>query len=303
MINLDGYSSEPVSDDDLAFEDRWILSRLSTVTGKVTASLDQYHYSDAARTLYDFAWDEFCSFYVEMAKPRLDDETTRPVAQRVIAHVLDTLLRLLHPMIPYITEEIWGLLARVAPVRGLQEPSLASEHLVVASWPAVDAEHIDESLEGQFAQFQAVLSALWEIRSRQRIAPKQSVEFCVRCESSVSQLLQPMERYFQRMANATSSGWGEAVTPPKTHAKVDLKGMDVYVDLKDFIDKDAEIERNTKQEQKLVGSIAGKEKKLSNEKFVQRAPAEVVERERASLEELKQQLQSVRGVLADLRNS
>ena len=156
LINLDGYTSEPVLDEDLAFEDRWILSRLSTVTANVTSSLDEYHYADAARTLYKFAWDEFCSFYAEMAKPRLDDESTRPVAQRVIAHVLDTLLRLLHPMIPYITEEVWALLGQVAPVRGLQEPALASEHLVVAAWPAVEPERIDEALEGQFAQFQAV---------------------------------------------------------------------------------------------------------------------------------------------------
>jgi valyl-tRNA synthetase len=301
LINLDGYTSEPVSDDELAFEDRWILSRLATVTETVTSSLDEYHYADAASTLYKFAWDEFCSFYAEMAKPRLDDAATRPVAQRVIAHVLDTLLRLLHPMIPYITEEVWGLLGQVAPVRGLPEPSLAGEHLVVAAWPAVEAERIDESLEGQFAQFQAVLGALREIRSRQGIGPKESVEFCVRCDSAVSQLLQPMERYFQRMAKASSTGWGEEITPPKTHAKVDLKGMDVYVDLKDFIDVEAEIERNSKQEQKLMNSIAGKEKKLSNENFVQRAPAEVVQRERESLKDLKEQLKSVQQVLADLR--
>jgi valyl-tRNA synthetase len=204
-------------------------------------------------------------------------------------------------MIPYITEEVWGLLNRVAPVRGLQEPALASEFLVVAAWPTVEPERVDEALEGQFARFQSVLAALREIRSRQRIGPKDSIEFCVRCDAATSQLLQPMERYFQRMANASSTGWGQDVTPPKTNAKVDLKGIDVYVDLKDFIDVQAEIERNTKLIQRLEGSIAGKEKKLSNDNFVQRAPAEVVQRERASLEELQEQLQSVRQVLVDLR--
>ena len=115
LINLDGYSPAPVRADELAFEDQWILSRLATVAQQVTAALDSYQYADAARTLYDFAWDEFCSRYAEMAKPRLEDPATRAVAQRMIAHVLDVLLRLLHPMIPFLTEEVWQLLGRIAP--------------------------------------------------------------------------------------------------------------------------------------------------------------------------------------------
>ncbi|MDG2381869.1 MAG: valine--tRNA ligase [Pirellulaceae bacterium] len=303
LINLDGYGSSPVSDGDLAFEDRWILSRLATVTEQVTEGLEHYHYADAARTLYDFAWDEFCSFYAEMAKPRFEDPATRPTAQRVIAYVLDSLLRLLHPMIPFLTEEVWGLLNRVAPVRGLSEPTLACEHVVVAPWPTVERARQDKQLEGQFAKFQAVLGAIREIRSRQGIPPRDKVEFVVRCGAEDNGLLQPMERYFERMANAHATGWGEKAEIPQTHAKVDLNEMDVFVDLKDFIDVEAEIERNAKQESKLLGMISGKEKKLSNESFVQRAPAEVVQREQEGLETLKQQLASVREALEKLRSS
>ncbi len=119
LMNLEGYTPGAVADADLLLEDRWILSRLATVTQETTAALAEYRYADAAKSLYGFAWDEFCSFYVEMVKARLGDPAARPTAQRILAHTLDTLLRLLHPMIPFVTEEVWQLLAEAAPQRGI----------------------------------------------------------------------------------------------------------------------------------------------------------------------------------------
>jgi valyl-tRNA synthetase len=301
LINLDGFESAPLSDDELAFEDHWILSRLATVTENVTQYLERYGYAEAARELYDFAWNEFCSVYAEMAKPRFDDIAGRAVAQRVMAWVLDVLLRLLHPLMPFLTEEVWQLLGRVAPQRGLDSLSEPSDSLVIAPWPTVDWTRQNPKLEDQFAKFQAVLGALREIRSRQGIPPKDSVEFALQCDTETVQLLEPMQRFFQSMAKATGTAWGQAVVPPPTHAKVSLKGMEVYVDLAELLDVDAEIERNAKQEQRLQEMIAVKDKKLSNANFVQRAPADVVQRERDSLADLQQQLASTREVLARLR--
>lgn len=302
LMNLEGYTAGPVAESDLSIEDRWILSRLSTVTQQVTQSLETYKYADAARTLKDFAWDEFCSFYVEMAKGRLDDPATRTVAQRVLAHTLDTLMRLLHPIMPFITEEMWSLLGAIAPERGLQ-PTAPSEHVIVAPWPEFDEKLQDAAIEQKFAKFQAVLGALREIRSRQsqNIKPKQEIEFSVTCDEADTSLLQPMEASFQSMANAKNVGWGKDVKAPATSATVNLSGMDVHVDLKDFIDVPAEIKRNEKLQQKLSGAIAGKEKKLTNANFVDRAPADVVERERESLVEMKTQLEQVEKALEDLR--
>ena len=151
LINLEGYGTATdgrgFMEEELLIEDRWLLSRLSTVTEQVTDFLERYRYADAARTLYDFAWNEFCSFYVEMTKARFAipsvggdsvadsgesaksasigvgdaSHNDKATAQRVLAHALDTLLRLLHPMIPFLTEEVWQLLAQVAPERGLTE--------------------------------------------------------------------------------------------------------------------------------------------------------------------------------------
>lgn len=301
LINLEGYTPGVVADAELTLEDRWVLSRLATVTQQVTAALDSYRYSDAARALYDFAWDEFCSFFVEMVKNRMQDEGQRPVAQRILAHTLDILLRLLHPMIPFITEEIWQLLVQAAPQRGLDDPQPPAVSLMTAAWPQADVGRQDPGIEAQFARFQAVLGALREIRSRQNIPPKSRIEFGVRCEADTEQLLQPMAPYFVSMAGAVATGWGPAVMPPATHAAVTLPIADVFVDLEDFIDVPAEIARNEKLTQKLRGQIDGKEKKLSTASFVEKAPAEVVRRERESMVQLQEQLEAVQAALVNLK--
>ena len=301
MINLADYAPGPVDDAQLSVDDRWLLSRLATVTQQATEAFETYRYADAAKTLYDFAWDEFCSFYVEIAKARLQNPESRPVAQRVLAHTLDVLMRLLHPMMPYITEDIWQNLGKIAPERGLPKPEKASEFLIVAPWPIADLARQNKETEAQFATFQAVLAALREVRSRQNIANRVAIEFSLKCDEATAKLLQPMASYFQTMANAASTGMGSSVTAPPMSSKSALPGMELYVDLKDLIDVDAEIAKNQQLEQKLLGLIKAKESKLSNEGFVARAPANVVQAERDSLAQAQEQLAAVRQALAALK--
>ncbi len=303
LLNLHGYQAAAVAEQQLQLEDRWILSRLASVTQQVTSALENYHYADAARSLYDFAWDEFCSFYVEMLKNRLQEPEQQPLAQRVLAHTLDTLLRLLHPILPFVTEEVWQLLGRVAPQRGLGAPCQAAPQVMRAPWPVAATEYQDAEIEARFAQFQAVLGALREIRSRQNIPPKSPLEFCLRCSPASRQLLEPMADYFASMANARGVQWGPDAQPPATHATVRLNEMEVFVDLKEHIDWDAEIARNEKLLQKLDGQIQAKQKKLANEAFVQRAPAHVVQNERDGLAQLEQQRATVQAALANLRQN
>jgi valyl-tRNA synthetase len=300
LINLDGYTHRKLGDAQIAFEDHWILSRLASVTRDVTTALETYRYADAARTLYDFAWDEFCSFYAEMAKPRFENKQTRGTAQIMIAHVLDNLLRLLHPMTPFLTEEVWSLLGRIAPVRGLDESKPASEHIVIAQWPEPDWRRRNETLERQFFVFQSVLGAIREIRSRQGIAPRKAIEFSVRCDEASAKLLQPMQPFFSSMAWARCTACGPAAEPPATHAQVRLHEIDVYVDLRGLIDVQAERVRLEKQIEKLEKSIADKQTKLGNETFLRKAPPDVVRREQDSLAELRNQLTAARETLSKL---
>jgi len=329
LMNLDGFEPGAVADEELFVEDRWLLSRLATVAEQVSGALDEYRYADAARTLYDFAWDEFCSFYVEMVKGRLQDERQRQVAQRVLAHALDVLLRLLHPMIPFLTEDVWQRLNCVAPKRGIDRPLSAAESVMIAPWPEFSSKEgataglpssagdihrkdtagqassgtrarQDPAIEAQFARFQDVLRAVRDIRARQNVPPKTPIKFSVRCSAPVAKLLEPMRPYFPAMAGAEPVEFGPKTVAPPLSAGATLPNVEVFVDLAGVIDVEAEIARNRKEAEKIAGFIEAKKKKLSNAGFVDRAPAEVVQKERDALKELQDQLAAVEQVIARL---
>jgi valyl-tRNA synthetase len=301
MLYLPGYTATPIDWDALPLEDQWILSRLASVTQTVDRELDRYAYAEAARAIYDFSWDNFCSYYVEMAKPRLQDPATRPIVQRVLAHCLDQMLRLLHPMMPFVTEAIWQQLARFVPHRDLMDDTPTSLWLISARWPQAQTQWIRTDVEAQFAHFAALIGAIREIRSRQNIAPKQRIQFMVRCGDEMEQLLKPMAPFLESMAGAEAAAWGPAITAPEVHAHVAIDQMEVYVDLSQFIDIGAEITRNEKLLVNLIKQIQGKEGRLSNEAFVGKAPPEVIDKERQALNELIAQRSATEQALDRLR--
>ncbi|MFK8114190.1 MAG: valine--tRNA ligase [Rubripirellula sp.] len=302
LMNMDGYSPQQIDVEKLPVEDRWLLSRLATVTKEVTDCIDRYRFAEASRILYDFAWDEFCSFYVEIAKPRLNDPEKRAMTQSVIAHGLDTLLKLLHPTMPFVTESIWTHLNEAAPQRGIT-PTESVQFLMRAPWPEADESHHVESIERQFEEFQQVVSAIRKIRASQNIPPRESVPVAIRCSQSSVDLLGPMKDYFAGLCGAAISEIGPDVKPFETDAPLALAGIDidVHVDLEKFIDLDAEVARLEKLDAQLTKQIAGKQSKLGNENFVARAPADVVEQERKALTELCKQKQSVEQDIERLR--
>jgi valyl-tRNA synthetase len=305
LTNLEGFEPNALASGavtkDLRIEDRWLLSRLSTVTAEVSKALDEYRFADAARTLYEFAWNEFCSFYIEMTKARFAEEgDDKRVAQAVLAHALDVLLRLLHPMTPFLTEEVWQLLNEVAPSRGLPASAEAGESVCVAAWPESHAKAIDPVIEEQFAKFQAVLGAVREVRQGQQIPPKETVEFTIRCDKATAELLAPMQPYFTQMARATATAIGPDAKAPDIVVTKPLGAIDVHVDVAAFIDVEAEKARLAKEQTNLTKYVASVKGKLSNEKFVSGAPAEVVEAERAKLAEAEAQLVAVVAALKRL---
>ncbi|MDO4570097.1 MAG: valine--tRNA ligase [Planctomycetia bacterium] len=302
-VHAPDFSPKPIADEELFVEDKWILSRLATVSEQFTQGLEQYDYSVCVRMLYDFTWDEFCSFYIEMVKYRLQNPDLKPVAKRVLAYVLDAILRLWHPIIPLITEEVWHLLNEVAPRRGLTSAELSqvpSESVMVAPWFSADAARRSETIEAQFAVFQDVLRSVREIRARQGAPVKQEIRFTLRCSEETKALLEPMRPYFRSMALAVVEDWGPSATMPPLSSNAVGNGWELGVNLEGLIDVAVELEKNRKQREKLSGFIVAKEKKLSNASFVERAPAQVVAAERASLEEMKQQIAAMDDAIARL---
>jgi valyl-tRNA synthetase len=292
LLNLDDYDPVEIDRTKLPLEDRWLLARLASVTTEVTESLEQYRFAEAARCLYDFAWDEFCSLYVEMAKARLTDPATRRATQTIVAHSLDTLLRLLHPFMPFVTEEIWSHLATTAPARGLSSAKVAGRFVMMADWPTVDTRDTgDPTIEKQFAVFREVLGAVRRIRSSQNIPPRDSVPVAIRCDRDTADLLSPMKVLLESLATAEVVHLGPDAKPFATDAPLAIPAfdIDVHVDLEQFIDVGAELLRLERLLGQIVKQITGKQQKLANESFVSRAPEQVVEQERQSLEDLKRQ--------------
>lgn len=300
MLNLEEYEAAPIDPQQLTVEDRWILSRLTTVSHIVSQSLEEFRYADATRELYDFSWNEFCSFYVEMLKDRFSDPAARPHAQRMISYTLDCLLRLLHPIIPFITEEIWLLLAELCPQRGFETLQTARDSIMLADWPQLDVSWQDNEIEQQFSLFQSTLGALREIRSRQNLAPRKQIRFSIRCTPDLADLIQPMGIFFTSMAAAELTEISDQVLAPKVNATVALPNMEIFVDLAGLIDIAAETKRLQKEQTRLQGMIGGKEKQLANEKFINNAKPEVVAQARASLEQIREQLKAVDEALVDL---
>ena len=217
-----------------------------------------------------------------------------------MAFTLDCLLRLLHPIIPFITEEIWLLLANLCPERGFDPIQQATDSIMLADWPELDPAWQDNEIEQQFSLFQSTLAALREIRSRQNLAPKKQIRFSIRCDSGLTELIKPMGLFFSSMAAADLEEISDQVTPPKINATVALPNMEIFVDLAGLIDVAAESKRLEKEQARLLGMIAGKEKQLANEKFVNNAKPEVVAQAQASLAQIREQLKTVAEALSDL---
>lgn len=300
MMNLEGYSPDAIGDDDLQLEDRWILSRLSSVARQVDENLNRYQFDAATRAIRDFTWNEFCDWYLEMLKPRLRDEQAKPVAQRVLVGVLDNLIRLLQPFTPFICEELWQLLGEIAPERGLPAPSAAEDAAIVARWPELPAEWQDAALEKRFERLQDTIAAVRNLRAEYNIAPGAKLPLHVRCDESVAADLRNVAGQFDNLAKVEIVATGPDVSRPSASAGFSLADADGYIPLEGVIDLDAERARQEKEAGKVRGHIKGHEAKLANEKFVSNAPADVVANVRETLESLKKQLESIEQILADL---
>lgn len=293
MLNLEGYTPGQVESSSLAIEDRWILSRLATVTDEVTSLLSVYKFDAATRSLRDFVWNEFCDWYLEMIKPRLRDDALKPTAQRVLVAVLDTTLRLLHPFTPFITEDLWQRLHEIAPKRGIPSSTDAAEAIIVAPWPAGLGEWQDSALEARFQRLQDLIVAVRNVRGTYNIGPTTAVSISVRCAAEIAADLNQVKPQFEMLAKATLTDAGPAVTQPSKSASFSLADADGYLPLGGLVDLQAEVARLKKEADKLRGFISGSEKKLTNQSFIDRAPAEVVVEVRATLASQQAQLGSV----------
>ena len=216
---------------------------------------------------------------------------------------LDTILRLLHPIMPFVTEEIWQHLREAAGRRRMPwDAGDLAPSIMVARWPEPPAEWIDDRTEKQFGTFLGVVAAIREIRSRQNVPPRTKVKVAIRGPRETSDLLTPMQASIESMATVEITAAGPEAAGAPGAATASAMGCDLFVDLADLIDVGAEITRLTKENEKTAGFIAAKQAKLADEKFAAKAPPAVVAKEREQLAELEAKLAKGFATLAELKS-
>jgi valyl-tRNA synthetase len=302
LMNLEGYAPEALRIEALPIEDRWILSRLATTSRAVTESLEGYHFSDVARTIYEFTWSEFCDWYVEMAKGRLkaDAPGRRAAVQRVLAGVLDGILRLVHPVMPFVSESIWQALNEAAFERGLPGPEPSTESVAIAPWPDYPASWQDAGIEQRFARMQELVRAVREVRNRYGVDPKTALDVFVRCPLATAADFDGLRQFIVMLAGAGRLETGPDVTKPPQAASHVTPDFEVYVSLKGLIDVAAEIKRLDKQLAEKRKFLQAIQAKLANDSFTARAPQEVVQQQRDQAIDLQKQIDTMEANLREL---
>ena len=285
LSNLDGFDRALAAKGKPSVADRWIGSRLHATTAAVRKALDAYRFNDAAAALYQFLWNEFCDWYLEIAKRSLyqtEDSIARAVTQRTLVETLEATLRLLHPFMPFISEEIWQRLPHEGPSR----PE-AARSIMIAAFPKAGRKGRDATAEREMAPVIAVVSAIRTVRSESRILPAAELEVTVRPSPATAKTLKAAAPLIGGLARARVRIAPGAERPPLS-AHVVESGVDVFVHLQGVVDVTAERARLGKEIDKARKEIAFLAGKLSRPDFVERAPADVVARERERLGEQQQ---------------
>jgi valyl-tRNA synthetase len=303
LLNLDGYTPAPIDLASLPIEDRWILSRLHTATQAITEHLEAFRFAEVARTLYDFTWSEFCDWYVEMSKNRLRDEAARPLAQRVLAGVLDGILRLAQPIMPFVTESIWQALNEAAPQRGIPTPSAAAESVCIAPWPSYPMAFGDAAMEARLARMQDLVRLVREIRNRYMVDSKTNLDIFIRCSDAVGTDFQTLTPFIQRLGGVGTITAGPDTAKPKQAATQVHAEFEVYVSLVGLIDVAKEMARLEKQRSEKSKALEAARSKLNNAGFLARAQPEVIQATKDQVTDLEAQLVAIETTLRDLASN
>jgi valyl-tRNA synthetase len=278
------------AEGELELVDRWILSRLESARGRADRELEEMRFNDHTQTLYQFFWSEYCDWYLEAIKPRLYGKAPGgDVAARVARHVFDALLRLFHPTMPYVTEELYHL---IAPGEGF---------CAQAPWPEQESGRLDDEAEGRIGELFDVIRAVRNVRAEMNVPPASVIDILVSSEEAGAAAAAAEDlRPFFELARVSSASPVAAGKRP-AHAAAAVAGeWTVFVPLEGLIDFDVEKGRLEKTRVKLEGDIETLARKLSDENFVKKAPPEVVSADADRLETLRATLSRVEDNLAAL---
>ncbi len=278
---------------NLSEEDKWIISRANSVTKEVTENLRKYELGIAAQKIYDFTWNEYCDWYIEMVKPRLfsDDVADKETAKYVLLTVLKDILKLLHPFIPYITEEIWDHL-----------PGKTND-LIVEKWPVYDESKDYKDAEKAIEFIMESVKSIRNIRAEMNVVPsKKAKAIFMTTDNELKSILSTSERFFKTLASASEIEIVESKDNISDDAMSSVVGnCTIFLPLEELVDIEKEMERLEKEKEKLESEINRVKSKLSNEGFVGKAPKQVIEQEKEKEIKYQQMMEKVLDRLASLK--
>ncbi|CAM3736900.1 valine--tRNA ligase [Cohnella lubricantis] len=294
LMNLDGFKAEDIDlTGSLSTADRWILHRLGETARDITRMMESYDFGETGRLLYNFIWDDLCDWYIEFAKLSLygADAEEKRSTQSVLAYVLDRTLRLLHPFMPFLSEEIWQHL-----------PHEPGETITLASWPVYDAKFEAPEAVSEMSLLMDAIRAVRNVRAEVGVTPGKKVELIVKPTSAeTGDILRRNEEYLRRFCNTSELTLDEGLTPPDKAMTAIVTGAELYLPLAGLIDIAQEIARLEKELATLNAEVERVEKKLANEGYIAKAPAHVVEQERAKGEDYRDKRDKVLARIAELR--
>jgi len=269
---------------ELDLSDKWILSRLSKTIDDYNRQLDRFHFNEAAKVLYEFTWNDFCDWYVEIAKTRFygNDEGKADIARTVSLKCIRTVLALLHPYSPFITEDLWSHFKAANAL-----------DLIVDQWPERDFKSLNDNAEKEMVLLQKVVTAIRSIRSRMNVPPSKFPDLVVRCDDDQASFLENHRELLKSLARIGEMTLGESIEKPGQSATAVVGGMEMYILLEGLVDLNQEKSRMGKRIGEINRLITGINGKLSNENFINRAPEHVVAKERTNLDRLTEELEKV----------
>ena len=324
LMNLTGFPyqrinlSPPKADQPLAetcqltLADRWIFSRYNKTVKEVTDSIENYRISEAAQTLYQFIWHEFCDWYLEMIKPILYQEVkskkakvkSKEMAQYVMWHVLEGTLRLLHPFMPFITEEIWQALQKTVGQLNCQTAKLSNrqtESIMISSWPEVNRRRINAKIEKEMALVIGVTTSIRNIRSEMGIVPQKKIEAILKIKRKDQlKIIDANVPYIRNLAGVSKIKIGPDVVKPVPSASAVIGEIVAWVPLKGLIDPEKERGRLKRQMDKIEKELKRTKEKLKNKEFLNKAPERVIVKEKKKEKELKEKSEKLKKNLKSL---
>ena len=273
---------------ELDLPERWILSQLNQTAIRVNHQLDRFHFNEAAKAIYEFTWGDYCDWYIEIAKTRFygDDPHKTDVSRVVAVHVIQGILTLLHPYSPFITEEIWSYFRNDA-----------DSDLIVSPWLNGDESRADTEADTSMGLLKEMVTAVRTIRSRMNVPPGKKADLVIRNVNGHQSNIESFDDIIKTLGRINKITLGANLEKPDQSATAVVQKMELFVPLKGLIDLDQEIARLSKRLDELKGHLAGVEKKLANENFVNRAPENVVAHEKQNLQDMTAEFDLVKANL------